>query len=400
MTAPRFEGPFGYENWRANRANAPTTRGSEAFVYSDSRFSGEISTGLGPYQLINTIAMPPKGMVTPVFAMRMDEHLSTEVFENVAQSLFARQRTALAHYHGGDMCDEISALFSLALGVRFYAGPTTRRFDARNDPRGRPISPEEAAPSIIPGRSRPVIPAIVRDDCAIEAGPVGSYPDLSGPDALALARAARSYQEAIWVADGDPQLSWLLLVSAVETAAARWARTTGTFSASDADVLRSGNPELSQLLYAAGGEQLLSGVAAHIAQGMKAGHRFREFICTFAPTPPQPRPSSWCATDWTEAGLRDALRKIYSHRSKALHESTPFPPPMCRPPSHLLNDEGVTAPTEKPLGLSEFAHGGHWQASDTPMLLWVFEYIVRSSLMAWWTSLVPTATLHVEPSTR
>lgn len=41
-------------------------------------------------------------------------------------------------------------------------------------------------------------------------------PMLSPADATALLRAARSYQEAVWICEGDPGLAWLLLVSAYD----------------------------------------------------------------------------------------------------------------------------------------------------------------------------------------
>jgi len=53
---------------------------------------------------------------------------------------------------------------------------------------------------------------------------------------------------------------------------------------------------------------------------------------------------------------------------------------MCRL-DRFPNDEGYP---EKSLGLATQSQGAIWNAEDTPMLLHLFEYIVRKSLLAWW----------------
>src|ERR1700731_2692572 len=40
--------------------------------------------------------------------------------------------------------------------------------------------------------------------------------------ALTLIRCARLYQDALWMAESQPALAWLLLVSALETGAVYW----------------------------------------------------------------------------------------------------------------------------------------------------------------------------------
>ena len=46
------------------------------------------------------------------------------------------------------------------------------------------------------------------------------YPLASWRKAVALVRASRLYEQAVWIAEAAPELAWLLLVSAVEVAAA------------------------------------------------------------------------------------------------------------------------------------------------------------------------------------
>jgi hypothetical protein len=384
-----FEGPWGYANWQAFLWDQPSTQGGEAALYSDARFTGEIASGLGPFQVLHTLPVTPSGTLSPVFALRADEHISPERGTALASELFRKEKTILDHYHGAGMFDEVAALISLSAGVRLKAGPVIRTFDVRSDPRGRLIAPEMASPLLSVGRRKAAIPHLVRD-VQIRSGLVPTYPYLAAADALALARAARSYQEAVWVVESDPQLSWLLLVSAVETAAARWFRATSAPEGTDAQLLRAARPDLAILLEEAGGEELVAEVAAVIAQGLRAMHKFREFLVAFVPPPPEPRPNDWAAIDWSAQGLRRVLNKVYDHRSKALHESIPFPVPMCNPPQSFM-DKGRAWLTETPGGGAMFADGGVWQLSELPMLLWAFEHLVRGALLNWWTSIAPRA---------
>jgi hypothetical protein len=47
-------------------------------------------------------------------------------------------------------------------------------------------------------------------------------------DQVALIRAARLHQDAVWIAEQEPELAWLMLVSALETGAGRWDRSAGS----------------------------------------------------------------------------------------------------------------------------------------------------------------------------
>ena len=353
-------------------------------LYSDSRFLGELSSELGPFQVLHALSHSEAGVLAPVFALRMDDHLPSDLLEALSTDLFSRKKTILTHYHGGSMYDEVAALLSLSHGVRLQAGPPIRWFNAASDPRGRAITPAKSPPTLLPSQGNAVIPRFGKEQIPVSAGLIPTYPQLSPPDALALIRAVRSYQEAAWISDGDPQLAWLLLVSAVETAAARWFRTVkGDVTSTDAEALASAMPELAEVLKNRGGEAFLSEVATYIAPGMQAGSKFRGFLVTFAPAPPQPRPAEWGALDWNPDGLVKALAKVYSHRSKALHESIPFPLPMCAPPLRFTTEDPEWQ-TETPGTGAAFVGGGVWQHSDTPMLLWTFEYLARGALLNWW----------------
>jgi hypothetical protein len=116
------------------------------------------------------------------------------------------------------------------------------------------------------------------------------YPDLSADQANALLRSARAFQQGLWVAEDDPALSWIKLISAVETA------------------------------------------AAHRGRSGRARKKFIDFLVDFLPNPPSPRPAvggfNWSST----TALRRAFRIIHDWGSKELHEGIPFPAAMCDAP--------------------------------------------------------------------
>lgn len=84
--------------------------------------------------------------------------------------------------------------------------------------------------------------------------------------------------------------------------------------------------------------------------------------------------------------MRAHMQIIYKHRSRALHDGTPFPHPMLDRP-RSFGPDGV--PDEAPLGMTAAAKGGSWEAKEMPMLLHTFEYIVRGCLLKWWASIAP-----------
>src|ERR1039458_6912529 len=206
-----------FENWRAaaQNQNQGFLEGYECPLYSDAWIVGEES--IGPYHFINTIAHasgPFRGSVAPVMVLRVGLHVE-----------FTRpqmDRTDTSTYHGGSLSDEVAALAALALGARVEAGPTTREFE-QSDPRGRPVAHYGYTAPVLPYDERgPKLPWAAGRHSLEDLRWLGDWFDANPKDQVALIRAARLYQEAIWVGDAEPALAWLLLVSAIETAADRW----------------------------------------------------------------------------------------------------------------------------------------------------------------------------------
>ena len=293
-----------------------------------------------------------------------------------------------SHY-GGYAEDEIAALLSLALGVRCRSGGITRQWfrdsgDAKPDPLGQPIEFDHRPPMWTPPpRRRPLLPELPSSANVEDAALLFDLlPRISGKNVITLVRAARLYANALWVCDGDPNLGWLQMVSAVEAVAVQRSGTNPVWKRVEQEM-----PDLWKLLLNAGGQQHAENVGAKLADLVRSTDRFTRFMSEFAPGPPGRRPQENLRINWSE--VPELLRKIYDFRSRALHSGLPFPAPMCEPPIAW----GTDVPVERPPWLSS-QHGvsvqqgaSVWAAEDIPMYMHTFEYLARGALLAWWRSL-------------
>jgi len=382
-----LEGPWGFVNWREFLAGAPEIETSECELFSDAHFTGHLYDAGSPYQVLNMIAMDD-GQARAALTLRMGMHIGRDV---VTEQISAMQRTENAatdrsRFHGGDLRDEVAALLSLALGVRVQAGEFTREFHPGGDPRGLPVA-YERRPSrpFLRSDRRYVVPGVVGTR-ALETDLLAMYPALPADQATVLLRSARSYQEALWICEIDPNLAWLLLVSALETAANQWFPVEGKGAElAPLPLLESFKPALVAQLRAAGGEEIAETVAKEFVGLFKATDKFLRFVLRFMPPAPEPRPPEWVALGWSKTKMRAALDKIYELRSYGLHGAVPFLPPMCEPPFPLgAPGSGTQGVAEIPYYTLSYQQGGFWTAEETPMLLNTFEYLARSALQAWW----------------
>jgi hypothetical protein len=367
-------GSFSYENWRAALRGARRNDAYEYPLFSDTRIVGEAT--FGPYLILNAIADIEHAPSQAVLVLRAETH--------VTWSFADMSSTDTSRYHGGTECDEIAALISLALGCRLKAGDSTRWFKKGDDPRGRPWSfrlsgRADPVPPHVSHRGALVSRARVDQDIARARALLDKYVAIEPSASIALVRAARLYQEALWISEADAALAWLLLVSAVEVAANHWRSAALT----PREKLTGSKPELERLLIARGGEELADQVAVLIHETLGATSKFVNFCMKHLPAAPEVRPeASEARVRWDSRRLmKEALSQVYNYRSRALHDGTPFPAPMCSPP-YPLND-GAERPAFGAMG----SHGGIWRNEDIPMFLHVFEHIVRGALCAWWSEM-------------
>jgi hypothetical protein len=357
-------GPLSYANWRAHEGGSIGKAVFEYNLFSDSMFYGAWRAPGAPYELLASLretADVPR-TTAAVLRVRYSDYQKGPV------------EGSTPGFHGGFLHDEVVALASLLAGVRLKAGRCYSRRWYGEDSLGEPIALEE--PLLVPTRSQSVRrhrPNASLGDLEILA----TFPLLDARSANALVLAARSYQEALWIADVDPGHSWLLMVAAVEAAASRWSQQ----NASPIDRMKSSRPDLHKLLLEAGGLSLATAVAEQIADYMGATRKFRDFLIAFMPPPPAERPAALFQIPWESAHLKHALEKIYGVRSRALHGAISIPAPMLMP---LIGVE------ERPMWVSSSDQEGRtWWAKDVVMLYHTFEHIVRGAILKWWSSMVP-----------
>jgi hypothetical protein len=77
-------------------------------------------------------------------------------------------------------------------------------------------------PVLLPLRESPRIPRLQEAANLLNLAPIEKLPRLTLEAANVVMKVARMYQQALWLADTHPEMSWLLFVSAVEAAAAYW----------------------------------------------------------------------------------------------------------------------------------------------------------------------------------
>lgn len=380
------KGPALYENWKGLVAGTPLLKTFEIPLFTDAHITGAISEGYGPYQFLNTVpGLGDTHALRPSIVWRLDTYIETERNDIDA--------TDEGRYHGGWLSDEAAALMSLCLGIRVRPGGITREFMPNDDPKGMPTewAYDEKPVLIFPAFRRGLmVPAAVGTHSLDDLAPLAALPQLTPTESIALIRSARLYQESLWVAESEPNLSWLLMISAIETAASHWREAKDPPLAR----LQATMPKLETALMEAGGEALTEKIAKMVAPFMGSTKKFLDFMIAFIPDAPVERPWEKGQHSWDAESLRASLNKIYGYRSRALHGGTPFPAPMCSPAMGFgeIGASGKRVLEEVPVGNIGML-GSTWVADDIPMYLHVFEHIVRNALRNWWNSMTPPTAL-------
>ena len=131
-------------------------------------------------------------------------------------------------------------------------------------------------------------------------------------------------------------------------------------------------------------------VAEQIADYMGSTKKFVDFLLKYLPDPPSPRPVDVdVQVTWTTKDLKRAFTQIYAYRSRTLHGGVAFPAPLCSSPIDIEE-----LPFSIPASSNSRARNPPaWSRKDVPMLLHVFEYVVRNALLNWWrtVAVAPTA---------
>jgi hypothetical protein len=345
-------------------------------LFTDADIIGEVIDGCEPYTFVNTVPFKREpGIVRESVALRIYWYISYQLECNI--------KTDTSQYHGGHINDEIAALASLKLGIRLKSGSITRTFHVfYNDRLGSPRSPINPPPQLtVQDKQRLIIPGVVKEVNISTLNQLKLLQHLNEDQYISLLRAARLYQDAIWIAENDPNSAWLMLISALEVAANQWRED----SDSPAARLRSSKPKLANLLINNGGEELLEKVAEEIVHTLGSTKKFVDFCLEYKPDPPIKRPEN-AQIKWDSGGLKKILSTLYDYRSEALHCGNPFPEPMCSPPEKTL--DGLLSEKACTFGLAVHTRGASWKAEDLPININTFHYFVNGALNNWWSSLI------------
>lgn len=365
-------GTAAWTNWGAFNAGDREREFAEDELHSDSQFLGGPKT-FGPYSLSIIFRDHQRADVCPAVILRAGVHTSLTPEVIVDGEL---TETDTKGYHGGILSDEIAALISLELGVRLrFAG--TRLLSGIHHGGERAGGPYlfDVPRATRPGTpDREILPnCLTREPNLDNLDLTIRFSTVKEKDQVQLIRAARSYADAIWWANEDPNQAWLQLVTAIEIVAK--SQQSGSYVPEE--VIEELDPALWALL-----KDLDDNVRSKLAKMLAPQHRitqtFIDFVAKFAPDPPPVR-STWDELDWSN--MEEHARVIYRHRSKALHEGTPFPLPMLREAPAV---DGNGTPAEIPGGLNSGGAGGVWMADQYPMTLSMFEYITRGAILKWW----------------
>ncbi|WFE69941.1 hypothetical protein P8S55_09060 [Halomonas sp. M1] len=349
---------------------------SEFPLFSDSHITGEVNDEVGPYQFLNLVpSLNEAGVINESIMLRVAWFIDGRGTYEV--------KTDFSKYHGGWATDEIAALASLRLGIRLKAGEQTRLFGGySSDPLGTPRTSCKKRPEIFFKERAPILPGVVKTVSMNSLKDIQGLKKVTPSQYAALVRAARQYQDAIWIAESEPELAWLMLVSAIETAANEWSAQ----DLSPIEKMKKSKPDLSDLIVSRGGEELLEVIAKDFAPTLGATNKFIKFCLGFFPDPPAIRPCEHARVKWSKTGFKSIINVVYKYRSIALHAGIPFPAPLCSPPEKTSAAEGLS---EKGcLFLAVHTLGASWKSDDLPISMNTFSYFVNGVLNNWWNKIV------------
>lgn len=279
-------GPHLWRAWLAAPSEEPIA-GKEYLLYTDATMTCSSSVlKIGPVELSAVSGgTGNESMLRPSLVARMWEFPGSE---QPLRPGFAPPTRADHFWLGLTLDEELAALLSLVLGIRLRSGGPTRRFTP-DDPHGHDVREfEHRSPGGLPqpGFHRPMVDDLTR---TVALDDVRDYlphlPCLKAKPAVALMRAARSYADGLWVADHEPEIAWLHLITALEVAAEQYNDDVDD----PVELLREWNPDLANLLREQGSDDLLAQASALLRKQTGVRRKFDGFVAAFPPQEPEAR---------------------------------------------------------------------------------------------------------------
>ncbi|WP_240044152.1 type II toxin-antitoxin system RelE/ParE family toxin [Pectobacterium versatile] len=341
----------------------------EFVIYSDSKFTSHILDEKA-YSFLNMLPLSVDD-IAPSITIRANWSVDGN------KTIFSGIEPYTTDFHGGWFTDEIAALISLKLGVRAHAGTVTREYNDRTPEHGFPRAEQNPPPHFLTKKKSLIVPSCKKSISLEELKKINNIHHLDESDFNHLIRAARSFQDSLWICESSPNLAWLLMVSALETAAQQWDRSKGN----SIEKFKQSKPNLFDKLNNDQYKELIPIISEEFSSTFGAGRKFRDFCIKFIPDEPKERPEHG-RIKWKKQELKDIFIKVYELRSTALHTGQPFPAPMCSTPDNYfgLSEQAVT-------GLASSTLGGTWTPKEAPINLNIFFHMTHSILNKWWDSL-------------
>jgi hypothetical protein len=336
-------------------------------LYTDvTNITGEINSSpyKFPFAFLNALVDYKKNILLPRIVLRYFDYGDVgEYYSNQIDLSSQESKSNLKNSITLDPHEELACILSLILGIRIKVGSGNRSFDAKslslNNYFGSILNMGAFLnPMPIPlTLQNPIIPYAIRiysDKTFVSLNEAEKY--LSHITKIqnimeynSFIRSAKFYNDALWLSESDPQISWILFVSAIESAA-------GDKTKGQRALLREYHPDIVKEV-----------------QDNVILNNYKE------PTAENDIPEIFKADLENLSKLKIILKTIYDFRSRALHSGQPFPEEMCESPIRIYDQKIILS--ERPLKTISSKRKSVIYPEDKPLHLWKFEEIVRLSLL-------------------
>lgn len=357
--------PAVYFNYKLKQEGKKPTRIVEYPLYTDAcKIESSYSCLNNPYKLINPDVITTKNICLPRIILQFEE------FDYSGRNVTRGKTFYSDFYLINNIPDQIAVFLSLILGIRIRAGNESRNFNNTDLDKGTPlhryINLDPAQIKLI--KNNAIIPAILKNTDnkngfftlnAVDAF-FSSFFSLNANQAALIIRAAKLYRDALWIVDSEPQLSLILLISAIEVLS---------------EDIGINNLELSKKH-----SNFCEKCKKECKNNLSKRKKFLNFLVKHLPDPPAKRCCRENQLNWEDLKKctnKNPLIEMYRFRSKFLHDGIPFPLDFLKPISFWSMETDDTNRYEK----SVTTLFNNQLVELSPMSISIFEYIVRHAIL-------------------
>ena len=391
-----------YENWLIKNRNNPCVIVNEFYLYSDfGIISGDLLSNESrlPFSVLNTNSQDEENKLIPRFILRYFDFIplysKNPCNINIAPNLYINITAQ----------EQISCLLSLLLAIRLKSGDIIRTMTCIDEERqifsdvkvfynlpdlekiNRVILFDKKNIKLIRQVKSLKNELNVKDNYCLS--PFLKLLNSHRSTIVYIIKAAKLYSDAIFLGETEPNIAFILLISAIESVAEGYFYASDIKNFSDLFEKESKICEIMQTTKATYGVQkksiskLFKGNKIDNKKNIQIDIKFMFFLIKFMPNISPPNigdiPKHYQLAWNDKEKMLEAFATIYNYRSRYLHDGTSFPLPMLLSP---LQFPFKFYPEKPPANCS---HGGiYFYEMDLPMYLYVFEYIVQQSIQNWW----------------